>query len=245
VSAAEERLGNDPTSELWGEHRSRYRFAAQFVAGQRVLDVACGSGFGLRMLLAAGARTIGVDYDAQTLRHIKNDQPTATLVTSDATRLPLQDCSIDQVVSFETIEHVPDAPALVRELRRVLRPGGRLILSTPNRAFGPLERHTANRFHVREFTADELRALLAGSFSRVQLFGQRPASAYRYVPFLMLDARTEPAALAWKLLVRLPYRLKNRLALVISGRPFYPGEANYCFDVDATDGAHALLAVAW
>ena len=52
----EERLGNDPTSELWGEHRSRYRFAAQFVTGKRVLDVACGSGFGLGMLRAAAFR---------------------------------------------------------------------------------------------------------------------------------------------------------------------------------------------
>lgn len=74
VLDVEERLGNDPTSELWGEHRSRYRFAAQFVAGKRVLDVACGSGFGLAMLRAAGAWPVGVDYDAQTLRQIKRDE---------------------------------------------------------------------------------------------------------------------------------------------------------------------------
>jgi len=67
VSEAEERLGTDSTSELWGEHRSRYRFAAPFVADQRVLDVACGSGFGLAMLRAAGARPIGFDYDAHPL----------------------------------------------------------------------------------------------------------------------------------------------------------------------------------
>ena len=150
-----------------------------------------------------------------------------------------------QVVSFETIEHVPDAHSLVREIRRVLEPGGHLILSTPNRAFGPLERHTANRFHIREFTADELRRLLAECFTHVQLYGQRPVPTYRYVPFLMVDSHTEAAALAWKCLVRLPYGLKNRLALAMSGRSFYPGEADYCFDLEVTDGAHALLAVAW
>jgi ubiquinone/menaquinone biosynthesis C-methylase UbiE len=244
VSDAEERLGNDPSSELWGEHRSRYRFAAQFVAGQRVLDVACGSGFGLRMLTAARARAIGVDYDDDTLEQIRREQPSATIVRADATQLPLETASVDQVVSFETIEHVPDACAMVGELRRVLRPGGHLVLSTPNRAFGPLERHTANRFHVREFTADELRALFADCFTRVQLFGQRPMAAYRYVPFLMVDAHTEPSALAWKLMVRLPDGLRNRLALALSGRPFYPGETDYCFDAEATDGAHALVAVA-
>jgi SAM-dependent methyltransferase len=244
VADVEERLGNDPTSELWGEHRSRYRFAAQFVDGERVLDVACGSGFGLSLLRAGGAWPVGVDYDAQTVREIKHAHPRSALVTADATRLPLASASLDTVVSFETIEHVPDARALVRELRRVLRPGGGLILSTPNREFGPLSRHTANRFHVREFTAAELREMLSDCFEHVQLFGQRPVDAYRYVPFLMVETHVEPSALVWKLLLRLPYGLKNRLAQTVSGRAFYPGEADYSFDVDATDGAHALLAVA-
>jgi SAM-dependent methyltransferase len=245
VSAAEERLGNDPASELWGEHRSRYRFAARFVAGQRVLDVACGSGFGLSMLRAAGARPMGFDYDVPTLFLVKREDPRTALASADGTRLPLKNASIDQVVSFETIEHVDDARALVGELRRVLRPGGRLILSTPNREFGPPERHTNNRFHVREFTAPELRAILGDCFTHVQLYGQRPVTGYRYVPFLMVDSHAEPSALAWKLMVRLPYGLKNRLALAVSGRPFYPGEADYCFDLEQTEGAHALVAVAW
>lgn len=243
MSATEERLGNDPTSELWGEHRSRYRFAAQFARGRRVLDVACGSGFGLDMLRAAGGWPLGVDYDAHTLREIQRERA-SELVVADATRLPLASAALDTVVSFETIEHVPDAPALVRELRRVLKPGGRLILSTPNRDFGPLSRHTANRFHIREFTAAELREMLSHCFEHVQLFGQRPVNAYRYVPFLMLESHLEPSALIWKVLVRLPYAVKNRLALRLGGRPFYPSEEDYCFDLESTDGAHALLAVA-
>ncbi len=293
MSAAEERLANDPSSELWGEHRSRYRFAAQVAAGavegtlaracppgdaastscaaarlrtkqssvirrgrEReprhgrprqglvVLDVACGAGFGLELLGQAGASAIGVDYAVGALWDIRRRQPHARLVRGDAMRLPLTDATVDLVVSFETIEHVPDAEALLCEIRRVLKPGGRLVLSTPNRAFGPPERHTGNPFHVREFTADELGGLLRAAFDQVQLFGQRPSAAYRYVPFLMVEPHDEPSALVWKALLRLPVGLRNSLALAHGGRPFYPGEDDYRFEADACDGAHALVAVA-
>jgi hypothetical protein len=117
-------------------------------------------------------------------------------------------------------------------------------MSTPNRAFGPPARHTSNPFHIREFTADELRDLLAEAFDDITLYGQRPIDAYRYVPFLMIEPHREPTALAWKLLVRLPFAAKNRLALALGGRPFYPGEDDYCFDLDRSETAHALVAVA-
>ncbi len=242
--SAAERLANDPTSELWGEHRSRYRFAAQFAGGQRVLDVASGAGFGLQMLGQAGARPIGIDYDAAALHEVRRLEGAARLVRADAATLPLATASMDLVVSFETLEHVPDARAVVFEIRRVLKPGGRLVLSTPNRAFGPPERHTSNPFHIREFTSAELRELLGGAFAEVTLYGQRPSVAYRYVPFLMLDRSRQPAAVVWKLLVRLPFGIKNRIALGLGGRPFYPGEDDYCFEFEHCDDAHALVAVA-
>jgi ubiquinone/menaquinone biosynthesis C-methylase UbiE len=241
---AEERLANDPASELWGEHRSRYRFATQFAAGQTVLDVASGAGFGLQMLRQAGGRPVGLDYDAGALAEVRGVEPDARLVHGDATHLPFADGSIDLVVSFETLEHVPDAEAMVREIRRVLRPRGRLVLSTPNRAFGPSERHTSNPFHMREFTSDELHELLCRSFLNVRLFGQRPSGKYRYVPFLMIESHHEPAVFAWKLMTRLPFSLKNSLALAVSGRPFYPTEEDYQFEADGCDGSHVLVAVA-
>jgi ubiquinone/menaquinone biosynthesis C-methylase UbiE len=248
VSAAEERLSNDPTSALWGEHRARYRFALSLAqASWRqgvVLDVASGAGFGLAMLSEAGYRTVGVDYDLPSLTQARSVAASARLVNGDATRLSFGDAVFDAVLSFETLEHVPDARAMVRELRRVLRPGGRLILSTPNRAFGPPSLHENNPFHVQEFTAPELRTLLEVSFETVQLYGQRPSADYRYVPFLMVERHLEPSAVAWKLQARLPYALRNRLALALSGRPFYPAETDYRFLLNDWGAAHALLAVA-
>ena len=237
MSGAEERLRNDPTSELWGEHRARYRFALERLGpGQRVLDVACGAGFGLEILSGAGMPAIGVDYDHVPLAGLREPR---TVVQADGTRIPFNACSFDAVVSFETLEHVSDAAALIAEVRRVLTPDGQLILSTPNRAF----RESANPFHIREFAADELRSLLDEHFSEVQLFGQRPSANFRYVPFLMVQRDRSPRALVWKAMARLPFAIKNRLALALTGRPFYPGEADYRFERD-TDGAHVLLAVA-
>ena len=249
MSAAEERLSNNPESELWGEHRSRYRFACQRLPASggrpRVLDIACGSGFGLQMLAEAGASVVGADLDPMALWEARRTAPGAALVRGDAGRLPFASDTFDLVASFETLEHVPAPRALVSELRRVLRHAGRLVLSTPNREFGPEWLHTGNPFHVQEFTAAELRGLLGESFEHVQLFGQRPSAAYRYVPYLLVDRHLEPPALAWKVMNRLPFRLKNRLALVLGGRSFYPGEADYCFTPEAWQGAHALVAVAW
>src|SRR4030095_10099409 len=102
---------------------------------------------------------------------------------ADAARLPIAADAFDVVTSFETVEHVPDASALLHALRRVLRPGGKLVLSTPNRAF----RQSANPFHVQEFTADELCALLCSFFEEVRIYGQYPSCHYRYVPFLMRE----------------------------------------------------------
>ena len=234
MSAAEERLADDPTSELWGEHRARYRYTLQWAAGQRVLDIASGAGFGLRMLRLAGARGVGMDYDLAALRGREH------VACAAAARLPVPDAMFDLVVSFETLEHVPNARAMLRELRRVLRPGGRLVLSTPNREY----RATTNPFHVQEFTAEELRALLCESFADVCIHGQYSSEHYRFVPFLMQQPHWDVREVAWKVLNRLPYRVKNCLAYALSGQPWYPDETAYRFAPNEFRGAHALLAVA-
>jgi SAM-dependent methyltransferase len=242
--AAEEHLTRDPGSELWGEHRGRYRFASAYAAGRRTLDVACGAGFGLEMLVDAGARAIGLDLGASALAEARRARPGVRLVRADALRLPLPDASVEVVVSMETIEHVPDAMRLLSEFRRILVPGGTLVVSTPNRAFGPERLHTGNPFHVREFTADELATLLRSGFAEVCVYGQRVSGNYRFVPFLMVEPDYSPPALAWKLLRRLPTSLRESVAQRVSGRCFYPTELDYRFEPGRVDGCHDLVAVA-
>ena len=241
---AEERLANDPTSELWGEHRARYRFALGRLVGGPVLDVACGAGFGLAMLRQAGLHALGADLDAAALIEVRQAHGAVPLVRADAAHLPLPDASMAAVVSFETIEHVPDAEGLLRDVARVLRRDGQLVLSTPNRLFGPAWLHANNPFHVREFAGDELAELLRAHFGDVVVYGQYVSPHYRHVPFLMVERRNRPDELAWKLLNRLPFAAKDRLARALGGRGFYPGETDYVFRPHEWWDAHALVAVA-
>ena len=209
-----------------------------------MLDIATGAGFGLHMLRQAGARATGFDLDTEALSEARRACPNAPLARADAAHLPLPDTSVDLVVSFETIEHVPDAAAVAAEFSRVLRPTGRLVLSTPNRLFGPPGRHANNPFHVREFSGEELRDLLMDRFEFVSVYGQWVNAHYRHVPFLMVDRRADPGTLFWKALNRLPFAVKDGLARALTGRSFFPGEADYQFVAGEWEGARALLAVA-
>ncbi len=168
----EERLVPETAPEAsLQEHLARYRFAAERARG-RVLDVACGTGYGAAMLGA-----VGVDLSIPALRHALRRG--ARAVAADAARLPFGR-AFDAVVSFETIEHVADPERFVAECARVLRAGGLLIVSTPNRElWSPRSARPCQRYHVREFDRREFLRVLRGF--RVELYGQvlldRPGAA--------------------------------------------------------------------
>jgi SAM-dependent methyltransferase len=108
------------------------------VSGLCVLEVACGRGGFVRQLVGAGARVTGCDFSSAALRatHAKlaqaNGHLSAALIQGDAQSLPFADAAFDVIVSCETIEHLPQVQAALREMRRVTRPGGKLFLTTPN-----------------------------------------------------------------------------------------------------------------
>ena len=165
-----ERLVPDRQSGelVLAEHLARYRLARQLASGRRVLDVACGEGYGSAMLAAAGAIAVtGVDVDAQTVEHVKRRHGIDS-VQADIRSLPFDDGEFDLVVSFETIEHVEEPERALDELARVRSAGGLVVLSTPNASQYLVE----NEFHVREFGHDEFVDLLRARFSSVRLLFQ-------------------------------------------------------------------------
>jgi SAM-dependent methyltransferase len=163
-------------ARIFWEHIERYRFAKDFVLGKRVLDIACGEGYGASAMAKAGAASvIGIDVSPEVCEHARQKYGLDAR-PGNAQAIPLPDRSIDLVASFETIEHVDDPAAFVGECARVLVPDGMLIVSTPNRPVytGP---GTKNPFHRIEFDQGEFAELLQRRFVDVRLYTQFPRTA--------------------------------------------------------------------
>lgn len=157
-------------SLLDAEHRARYWWAAGLVPGKRVLDAGCGLAYGSAILAQAGAaEVIGVDSAEPVVEAAQARMAGRVRIEhGDVGRLDFPADSFDVVVCFEVIEHVQNSDAVLDELARVLRPGGVVALSSPNRdAYAQ-----GNPHHVHEFRPDELRQALESRFAHVRLIRQ-------------------------------------------------------------------------
>jgi SAM-dependent methyltransferase len=140
-------------------HVAAYRWVARClpVRGSVVVEAGCGEGYGGRLMAEAGAALVaGLDLDLQSLRHVGRTYPEVRPVRANLVALPFADACTDVVVSSQVVEHLWDQDGFVRECARVLRPGGRLVVTTPNRLTFP----PGNPFHSRELDAEELGRLV-------------------------------------------------------------------------------------
>jgi SAM-dependent methyltransferase len=156
------------------EHRGRYLWSAQLARGLDVLDAGCGTGYGTHLLAASRARrAVGIDISEEAIEQARagtSAAETCEFVLGDLHALPFEQGEFDLVVCFEAIEHVTDQAHVIGELRRVLRPEGVLVLSSPNRDVYP----PGNPYHTHEFIPHELEQALLGHFVGVQLYRQSP-----------------------------------------------------------------------
>jgi ubiquinone/menaquinone biosynthesis C-methylase UbiE len=157
------------------EHRHRYLFASQFVSGKAVLDIACGEGYGSALLAKSARRVIGVDIADRAVEHAKQRYQAENLefAIGSCAAIPLGDGAVEVVVSFETIEHHAEHEAMMHEINRVLRPGGLLVISSPDKLEYSDKPSFRNPFHVKELYEEEFQELLSTHFRNVRLFGQR------------------------------------------------------------------------
>jgi 2-polyprenyl-3-methyl-5-hydroxy-6-metoxy-1,4-benzoquinol methylase len=169
-----------PGERYWfHRHEAAYVWAVRhaLLPGDVVIEAGAGEGYGAELMRVSGAaRVIAVDYDHAAVGHMRATYPHLDVVEANLIDLPLDDSSADLVVSMQVIEHLWDVPTFLTECHRVLKPGGRMIVSTPNRLiFSPglgRKAKPLNPFHVEEFDTEQVLALLSGAnFERITAHG--------------------------------------------------------------------------
>ncbi len=167
-----ETPGSLLNDEQMGRMALRYSLAAEMAAGRRVLEVSCGAGIGLGLLLQDVQSLAACDYSSAALALAGCSLgASASLTAADAQHLPYVDNAFDLILSFEAIYYLPRPDAFVRECHRLLEVGGRLLISTSNPDwpyFAP------GALSVRYPTAPELADLLLAAGFVVQLYGSLP-----------------------------------------------------------------------
>lgn len=238
-------------SPYWGEHAARYVFALPYVGGKSVLDIACGTGYGLALLGKVARHVTGVDVDPVAAKEALSEcGENQAVLLGDGLLLPFANETFDMITSFETLEHLHERNKFLSELNRVLRKGGLLILSTPNANYtNPVNGKPSNPFHIYEYTPRELRAELESHFHLDLFFGQTLNAEIRISPFedaqmrLSNDLGTQARLFGWKVLNKMPFGIRESVSEAIWKKPFYPKESDYCFSAEMVESAPVLVAV--
>jgi SAM-dependent methyltransferase len=215
-------------------HLKRYDFARDLCRGAAVLDAGCGVGYGTAYLAEVAASVVGVDVSRDAIEYARSHYagPRTRFEVMDLTALAFPDATFDAVCSFETLEHVHEPRAAVREVARVLKREGVYVVSTPR-----VERTCAtpeNPFHEVEYAPEDFSALLRESFDRVALYGQRRLETRRHRVLRRLDV----------LGLRRRSALLRRAAVVTGTAPTTDVTLDdVVIERDALDGASELVAV--
>lgn len=245
-----ERMTTEKDGQIAFEHYHRYCLARDFCADLDVLDVASGEGYGSALLAGIAKSVVGVEIDPASVAHARAAYPLPNLrfMAGDACALPLADACVDVVVSFETLEHVPNQAAFLREMKRVLRPGGLFLVSTPDRLVYSAPLEVVNRYHVLELTPAEFAETLGRHFAHHTMLQQRAMIGSVLAPmdesaggWRSYDRRADHLIEVQDGLSRAPYLI----ALASDGPlPPLPGSA-FAVQLSMDDlfaNAHALLA---
>jgi 2-polyprenyl-3-methyl-5-hydroxy-6-metoxy-1,4-benzoquinol methylase len=157
------------------EHLHRYIMARELAYGKTVLDIACGEGYGSAYIAEVAGHVIGVDISPEAIQHAiqKYRRRNLEFRIGSCAQIPLAEHSIDIVVSFETIEHHDQHNEMMSEIKRVLRPDGVIIISSPEKHAYSIVSNYQNPFHVKELYRDEFEILMMRYFRHVAMYGQR------------------------------------------------------------------------
>ncbi len=164
MQTAERVSSFDPSDNvIYQRHLVAYNEAARHIGGD-VLEIGCGEGYGISLLADKVDDYVAIDKFQTELKGVPDNVSFYQMIIPP---LKFQDDRFDHIVSFQVIEHIEDDEGYVRESHRVLKKGGKMIITTPNIKMSL----TRNPWHVREYTVEELRSLMAKYFSKVEMYG--------------------------------------------------------------------------
>lgn len=217
--------------EIEIEHVQRYRAIADLAAGKIVLDAASGAGYGSRILAERAQLVCGVEIDQEAVSQAKERYGEANLVfvQGSVSSFPFPAETFDLIVSFETIEHLPEETQrqFLLEIKRALKVGGLLVMSTPDRLIYSDLPNYHNEFHQKEFYREEFTAFLGSNFSHIQFMEQTAILAY----FIATDTDTNFKHVP---LLGHPALQGKYLIALCSDGPL-PGFHLACFTIDRED----------
>ena len=223
---ASERQDDNEISPWWGEHLHRYEAALQYLQkNDDVLDIACGTGFGTHLLSThTNGLVTGADISEEAIAYCRkkfHQQKNLQFELIDGTRMPFEEHRFNMITSFETIEHTTRYMEMLREFRRTIKPGGIVIISTPNFVVNSPAGKVNNPFHTQEFNYQELKNILEEVFDDVKMMGQK------YVRYDKKGLRSKTGKLTENILYKrgirkIPISVQNLLMKLMGGTTMYP-----------------------
>jgi ubiquinone/menaquinone biosynthesis C-methylase UbiE/GT2 family glycosyltransferase len=245
-----------PSKKQIAEHRFRYNVISGYCTGKEVLDCASGEGIGVAILSKTVKTVTGVDIDNDTIfRASKNIIATnVSFIEGSALHLPFQDNSFDVITSVETLEHLPTTfhRAMLTEFRRVLRPGGKIILTTPNKdRTSPGKIAASNYFHIGEVNFDELKQLMEDYFSNIEIHG-----VFNFTREGTLESIIENQqnikevgiffrSKGWMKKIKLlfPDSIRNLISLALRRKSVYPQVSEFSLNKEFAKYASGLICI--
>ena len=180
-----ERIETNIYNDNTIEHLHRYAFAASFITGKTVLDIASGEGYGSHLMAGYASKVYGMDVAADIVEKasLKYKKENLQYLHGSADKINLPDNSVDVVVSFETIEHHDKHEEMMQEVKRVLMPGGILIISTPDKKYYTDIPGHRNPWHVKELYREEFENLIKKYFTNSIFYAQNITRSSVIMPF--------------------------------------------------------------
>ncbi len=223
-----ERQEDNTNNPWWGEHLNRYEEALKFLPNKgKILDIACGNGFGSNFLSEKGYEVIGGDISPEAIEACRQKYTSVKFEVCDGTKLSFANETFDAVVSFETIEHTTQFDKMLEEFKRVTKRDGVVLISTPNIAVNSPSGKVTNPFHTQEWNFNELQDILKRHFPNFNLYGQH-YTRYKNTTGLNFKLGSVLENFLYLRGVRkLPIELQDGLMKMMISQPMYPLSTNY------------------